>query len=179
MGWTHQNLQNHISNKDSYQLSPLQDSQERKVFSCVQQRLWSDCIDAQADLSCCWTHNISRLLTKPTKWSVRPAKTQVSLGIRPVWSESSLCTQWVAKDLSFLHADSEDSDQTGHLSLHWEHMPFGWFCHEAAHILQCSLWLGWSRTLLLFFTLFKIATRSQKWVYDTASKIAICTLLPI
>ena len=27
---------------------------------------------------------------KTTKWSVRPAKTQISLGIRPVWSESSL-----------------------------------------------------------------------------------------
>ena len=44
-------------------------------------------------------------MTKPT---VRPAKTQISLGIRPVWSESSLCAQWVAKDPMFLHADSED-----------------------------------------------------------------------
>ena len=43
---------------------------------------------------------------------MRPAETQISLGIHPVWSESSLCTQWVAKELSFLHADSEDSDQT-------------------------------------------------------------------
>ena len=47
--------------------------------------------------------------------SVRPAKTQISLGIRPVWSESSLCAQWVAKDPRFLHADSEDSDQTGQM----------------------------------------------------------------
>ena len=45
---------------------------------------------------------------KTNKMSVCPAKTQISLGIRPVWSESSLCTQWVAKDPSFLHADSED-----------------------------------------------------------------------
>ena len=45
--------------------------------------------------------------------TVCPAKTQISLGIHPVWSESSLCAQWVAKDPSFLHADSEDSDQTG------------------------------------------------------------------
>ena len=51
-------------------------------------------------------------MTKPTKWHVRPAKTQISLGIRPVWSESLLCAQWVAKDPSFLHADSKDSDQT-------------------------------------------------------------------
>ena len=45
--------------------------------------------------------------------SVRPAKTRISLGIRPVWSESSLCAQWVAKDPSFLHTDSEEYDQTG------------------------------------------------------------------
>ena len=47
--------------------------------------------------------------------TVRPAKTRISLGIRPVWSESSLCTQWVAKETSFLRADSEDSDQTGRM----------------------------------------------------------------
>ena len=27
---------------------------------------------------------LSRLMTKPTKWHVRPAKTQISLGIGPV-----------------------------------------------------------------------------------------------
>ena len=47
--------------------------------------------------------------------SVRPAKTQINLGIPPVWSESSLCTQWVAEGPRFLHADSEDSDQTGRM----------------------------------------------------------------
>ena len=29
---------------------------------------------------------MSRLITKPTKWQVHPAKTQISLGICPVWS---------------------------------------------------------------------------------------------
>ena len=43
--------------------------------------------------------------------SVRPAKIQIILGIRPVWSESSLYAQWVGKDPSFFHADSEDSDR--------------------------------------------------------------------
>ena len=66
-------------------------------------------------------------MTKPTKWHVRPVKTQISLGIRPVWSASSLCAQWVAKDPSFLHADREDSDQTGR-------MPVCWFCHVAAFL---------------------------------------------
>ena len=60
---------------------------------------------------------MSRLVTKPTKWHVCRAKTQISRGIhvvcRPVWSESLLCAQWVAKETSFLQADSEDSDQTG------------------------------------------------------------------
>ena len=32
----------------------------------------------------------SRIVIKLTKWQVRPAKTEISLGIRPVWSESSL-----------------------------------------------------------------------------------------
>ena len=47
--------------------------------------------------------------------TVCPAKTQISLGISPVWSKSSPCMQWVAKDPSFLHADSEDSVQTGRM----------------------------------------------------------------
>ena len=33
----------------------------------------------------------------------------------PSLIESSLCAQWVAKDPRFLHADSEDSDQTGQM----------------------------------------------------------------
>ena len=33
---------------------------------------------------------MSRLMTKRTKWYMHPANTQISLGIRPVWSESSL-----------------------------------------------------------------------------------------
>ena len=60
---------------------------------------------------------------KTNRMSVRPAKTQISLGIRPVWSESSLCAHWVAKDPRFLHADSKDSDQTD-LSLRWAHTHF-------------------------------------------------------
>ena len=55
---------------------------------------------------------MSHLMTKPTKCPEHPAKTQISLGICP---ESSLCAQWVAKDLSFLLTDSEDSDQTGQM----------------------------------------------------------------
>ena len=45
--------------------------------------------------------------TKATKWHVRLAKNQISVGIRPVWSEYSLCIQWIAKDRSFLQANSQ------------------------------------------------------------------------
>ena len=54
--------------------------------------------------------------------------------------QSSLSAQWAAKDPSFLHVDSEDSDKSDwvdtqtDLSLCWAHMPFCWFCLEAAHL---------------------------------------------
>ena len=44
----------------------------------------------------CWTYpkilpalfyHMSQRMTKPAKWTVHPAKTQISLGIHPVWSE--------------------------------------------------------------------------------------------
>ena len=78
----------------------------------AQRRLWSDWADVQVDMSlrlvhshfvdfvtwwliynyCSWDSvYISRLMIKPTKWPLRPARTQISLVIRPVWSESSLC----------------------------------------------------------------------------------------
>ena len=91
-------------------------------------------------------------MTKPTKWHVRPAKTQISLGVRPVWSESSLdaqadmsslCAQRVAKDPSFLKPTAKTlldwADAQADLSLRWAHMPLCWFCHEAAHLAQYNL----------------------------------------
>ena len=89
------------------------------VFSVQMKKLWvfgfnkdcSDCAHALADLQ--FDSEMSRIMTDPTRWPVRPTKTQISQGIRPVWS--SQCAQWVAKDPSFLHADSEDSDQTARM----------------------------------------------------------------
>ena len=60
---------------------------------------------------------------KTNKMTVRPAKTQTSLGIRPVWSESSLsawrnslerCPDWSESSL-----------------VHW---PYCWFCRAVAQI---------------------------------------------
>ena len=62
------------------------------------------------------THNVR----KRTFEHVRPAKNQIRLRIRAVWSESSLVAFRIAKDAKFLHADSEDSDQTVRMrSLIW------------------------------------------------------------
>ena len=78
---------------------------------------------------------MSCLMTKPTKRHVRPAKTQISLGTRPVWSEPSLCAQWVAKDPTFLHVDSEDSDQTEQMPrLIWVFA--GHTCHFAGFVMS-------------------------------------------
>ena len=55
---------------------------------------------------------MSHLMTKPAKWHMRPAKTQISLGIRPVWSVVTVRMKkaWV---LSCPLSASEDTDQTG------------------------------------------------------------------
>ena len=54
--------------------------------------------------------DMSRDMTKPTTWLCAQRR------LRSAWvSDSSLCAHWVAKDTSFLHADSEDSGQTGRM----------------------------------------------------------------
>ena len=86
-----------------------------------------------------------RRTTKPTKWHVRPAKTQISLSIHPVWSVFAVRSMG-SKDPNFLHADSEDSDQTGWiLRLIW--VFDGRTCHFVGFVMRrlifkkfCSLY---------------------------------------
>ena len=94
----------------------------------------------------------------PTKWYVCPAKTQISLGIHPVWSESSLCTQWLAEDPVFLHADSADSDQTGRMPrLIWV------FAGSEDHFIGFIVrWL-----ICWFITLFFIFKKNPSFSSDT------------
>ena len=71
-------------------------------------------------------------MTKPTNWLCAQRR------LRSAWAsaQSSLCAQWVAKDPSFLHADSKDwsdlADAQADLSLRWAQRSFCWFCHKAA-----------------------------------------------
>ena len=50
-----------------------------------------------------------------SKWALRPLKTKISLGICPVWSESSLSAWRKVGSLATHWAHSEDSDQTGRM----------------------------------------------------------------
>ena len=52
---------------------------------------------------------------KTNNVAVRPVKTQISLGIRPVWSESSLSAWRKLGSLATHWAHREDSDQTGRM----------------------------------------------------------------
>ena len=66
---------------------------------------------------------------KTNKMAVRPTKTQISLGIRPVWSELSLSAWRKLGSLATHWAHTEDSDQTGRtlillvLSCHGSYFP--------------------------------------------------------
>ena len=69
-----------------------------------------------------WIHNLSRLMTKPTKWHLHPAKTKISLRVFAVCMKKA----WV---LSYpLSAQrrlwSNWADAQADLSLRWAHSDF-------------------------------------------------------
>ena len=72
---------------------------------------------------------------------MRPTKTQISLHIDALWSESSSSARRNFAYLAIQKAPSEDSDQTAHahadLSLRLAHMAEGTFSDVAAHLLVC------------------------------------------
>ena len=66
---------------------------------------------------------------------MRPAKTQISLGISPVWSESSLSTWRNLEPLATHWVHSEDSDQTGRMPrLIWVFT--GCTCHFVSFVMR-------------------------------------------
>ena len=109
-------------------------------------------------------YEMSRLMTKPTKWHVHPVKTQISLSIHPVWSVFAVCMKkaWI---LSYtLNAQrrlwSGWPDAQVDLSLRWAHKSFCWFCHVAAHIhihvYIKFVWLYKNMLICLIFISFQI-----------------------
>ena len=78
-----------------------------------------------------------------TKWMCAQRR------LRSEWAsaqsdQSLLCIQWLAKDPSFLQADSQDwsdwADTQADLSLRWVHMQFCWFCRTLAQIILSLLY---------------------------------------
>ena len=80
---------------------------------------------------------MSQRITKPTKWYVRPAKNQISLGPPSLIKDFAVRIKktWV---LSYPLSASEDSDQAGRMPrlicLRWAHMPFCWICRALTHL---------------------------------------------
>ena len=108
---------------------------------------------------------------KTNKMTVCPAKTQIGLGIRPVWPESSLCAQWVANDPHILHADSEDSDQPGRMArLIWVFAGRSHFVCFVIRRLIYSLYVLQNLPLPVFVKLY---------LFEVLSIIILCTHISI
>ena len=75
--------------------------------------------------------------------SVRPEKTQISLGILPVWSESSLSAWRNLRAWATHWAQSEDSDQTGRMPR--------------------LIWVFAGRTLIVLVLSFRGSFSSKTW----------------
>ena len=89
-------------------------------LTCSQTRSWL-CYAVQ-HLCKQFNYKMSYCMTKPTKWPVHPVKTQISLGIHPVWTES-LRLAWRNTGPSATHwGHNEDwSDWADGWSLPWAH----------------------------------------------------------
>ena len=105
-------------------------------------------------------NEMSRLMRKPTKRHVRPAKTQINLGIHPVWSESLLSAWKKLGSLANHWAHSEDSDQTGRMiRLIWVFT--GRTCHLAVSVMR------WLKYLILhLLPLSPVAEKETQWAHS-------------
>ena len=98
---------------------------------------------------------MSRLMTKPTKWHVHPAKTQISLGIRPVWSVfvvrmkklGSLTTYWAHGEKLW----SDWADAQADLILRWTHSHFVDFVMRHRQRIDATRYGFWVMSSLFFF----------------------------
>ena len=125
-------------------------------------------------------------MTKPKKWHVRPVKTQISLGICPVWSESwlsawrklgSLATHWVhSKDYSdWADAQADRSLLGGHAILSWgrsdlEKIPPGFIMSKSTSIKIMYQFLSIGTRILIiilrwYMMSHNIMTIIHSWKY--------------
>ena len=100
-------------------------------------------------------HDFSHLMTKPTKWHVRPAKTRISLVIRLVWSESSLSAWRKLGSLTTLWAQAK-TNQTGQMPrLIWGFT--GSTCHFVGFVVRWLIFPCMEKKIS-FFYIFHVGT---------------------
>ena len=107
-------------------------------------------------------YKMNQCTTKPTKWPVRPAKTQISLGMCPVWSVFAVHLKkcWV---LSYPLSTqrrlwSDWVDAQADLSLCWAaaHRSFCWFCHAVAQTISEPILCPYKRRFILHYSVRKL-----------------------
>ena len=126
----------HATHKLIHVRDKLPDVSERKPsFPCLQWETFEPAYDKTYKMACAPSENSDQ--TGHSHNLIRNAR---------AGSESLLCVQWVAKNQSFLPADSEDSDQTGRVPrLIWV---FAWrTCHFVGFVMR---WL-----IFAYFSGFK------------------------
>ena len=120
-------------------------------------------------------------MTKPTKWHVPPVKTQISLGTRPVWSESSLSAWRKLGSWATHWAHSEDWSDWEYgpadLSLRWAHAHFTCFvlrwliCYTALYTVNFLFKVSGLFYMQLFFYISSCiyCKQSRSWSDSAAS----------
>ena len=111
----------------------ITDWETGSVCKCVMTRLYLHNLFFKA-----WIYEPPH--NKTNKMSVCPVKTQISLGIRPVWSVFAVCLMGSYKGPKLSSCGqrrlwSDWADAQADLSLRWVHS-LCWFCHVAAHICR-------------------------------------------
>ena len=106
---------------------------------------------------------VSRGMTKPTKWHVRQAKTQISLGIRPVWSESSLSAR---TNLGSSAAQSDQSLRCPQEQTLGPQLPIGCTAKTLIRLGGCP---GWSVSSL--------GTQPHCWFYHEAAQVCVFIMI--
>ena len=130
------------------------------------------CVTSLLSLTSCSEDTIQPQHDKTHNWHVPPAKTQISLGIHPVWSESllsvwrnlgSLATHWVDSEGWSDWADAQ-------ADLHWAHGHLVCFVmrrltsviklsrqHTTKELIRLCGYPGWSASLLLAYSINRLS----------------------
>ena len=113
--------------QSQYHILPLQQENNYYVLACIFSTVFHyfrqfNCLYSPLLLfckNCPWSNGCYLIYEPPhdktNKVTVPPVKIQISLGVRPVWSESSLSAWRKLGSLATHWVHSEDSDQTGRM----------------------------------------------------------------